>query len=32
MVSELNALSTKLVTRQDHEVTLPNAVVVGARW
>lgn len=31
MVSELNALSTKLVTRQDHEVTLPNAVVVGGK-
>ncbi|MFC5707933.1 mechanosensitive ion channel family protein [Aeromonas eucrenophila] len=31
MVTELNALSTKLVTRQDHEVTLPNAVVVGGR-
>ncbi|WP_349921822.1 mechanosensitive ion channel family protein [Aeromonas veronii] len=31
MVTELNALSTKLVTRQEHEVTLPNAVVVGGR-
>lgn len=31
MVTELNALSTKLVTRQDHEVTLPNAVVVGGQ-
>lgn len=31
IVSELNALSTKLVTRQDHEVTLPNAVVVGGK-
>jgi len=31
MVSELNALSTKLVTRQDYEVTLPNAVVVGGK-
>ena len=31
MVTELSALSTKLVTRQDHEVTLPNAVVVGGK-
>lgn len=31
MVTELNALSTKLVTRQEHEITLPNAVVVGGR-
>lgn len=31
MVTELNALSTKLVTRQEHEVTLPNAVVVGGK-
>lgn len=30
-VSELNALSTKIVTREEHEVTLPNAVVVGGR-
>ncbi|WP_421186878.1 mechanosensitive ion channel family protein [Aeromonas enteropelogenes] len=31
VVSELSALSTKLVTRHDHEVTLPNAVVVGGK-
>lgn len=30
-VSELSALSTKIVTREEHEVTLPNAVVVGGR-
>jgi small-conductance mechanosensitive channel len=28
-VTELSALSTKVMTRQEHEVTLPNAVVGG---
>ena len=30
-VTELSALSTKVMTRQEHEVTLPNAVVVGGK-
>jgi len=31
VVTELSALSTKILTRQEHEVTLPNAVVVGGK-
>jgi small-conductance mechanosensitive channel len=31
VVTELSALSTKIMTRQEHEITLPNAVVVGGR-
>lgn len=30
-VTEINALSTKIMTREAHEVTLPNAVVVGGK-
>ena len=30
-VTELSALSTKVMTRQEHEITLPNAVVVGGK-
>ncbi|OWY40846.1 mechanosensitive ion channel protein MscS [Xenophilus sp. AP218F] len=30
-VSELSTLSTKIVTRQDYEITVPNAVAVGGK-
>lgn len=31
VVTELSALSTKILTRHEHEITLPNAVVVGGK-
>ncbi|WP_293766099.1 mechanosensitive ion channel domain-containing protein [uncultured Aquitalea sp.] len=31
VVTELSALSTKIKTRNDHEITVPNAVVVGGK-
>jgi len=31
VVTELSALSTKIQTRQEHEITLPNAVVVSGK-
>ncbi len=30
-VTEVGPLSTKLITRNDHEVTLPNSVIVGGK-